>query len=87
MFSWNGTEEMRVKISYERQVNRSYMVLEGSCESPGFEEMMLRENEIRILLSFYTMEVDGVLRFVYEITGKQSLRDYITREGLDTKLF
>ena len=76
-----------MNISYERQINRSYMHLTGECESPGFEEMMLRDNDIRILLSFYTIETENKTRFVYEITGKQSLRDYISREGLNVELF
>ncbi len=72
-----------MEISYDRQVNRSYMILSGAHEEAGFEEKMLRENDIRILLSFYTIEVGGSLRFVYEITGKQSLRDHISREKPD----
>jgi len=69
-------------IHYERKANQSFMVVEGEPCDLGYEEMMLRQNEIKILLSFYTVEMNRRIQYWHDITGKQSLRDYLEREGL-----
>ena len=71
-----------MEIHYERKANQSFMVMEGKAVEQTYEEEMLRQNEIKILLSFYTIEMNRRIQYWYDITGKQSLRDYLEREGL-----
>lgn len=67
---------------YKRNHRESYMILEDRRYESDYEETMLRENRIRCLLSFHTMQKDDRVQFWYEITGKQSLRDYFEQEGV-----
>lgn len=72
-----------MEIQYQRELQKSYMILEGDPADVGYEEQMLRENEIRTLLAFYTVELNRRIQFWYDITGKKSLRDYTEQKGLD----
>ena len=60
-------------MTYKRNSNQSYMILEGEEGDSGYEETMLRENTVSSLLDFHTMEINSSLQFWYEITGKKSL--------------
>ncbi len=71
------------QISYQRSPQGSYMIIRGDPVDRGYEEQMLRENRVRMLLAFYTHEADRQLQIWYEITGKRSLADYVEQEGLD----
>lgn len=71
-----------MEISYKRTHRESYMVVEKEDGPVDYQERMLKENEIRSLLSFYTMQSDGKTQFWYDISGKQSLRDYVEKEGV-----
>ena len=67
---------------YKRSPERSFMILEGEPYEEKYEEKMLRENEVRTLLAFYTVEMDRRIQFWYDITGKRSLRDMVEQEGV-----
>ena len=76
-----------MELEYRRNLNRSYMVIEGKKEETedntwDYEKEMLRQNEITALLTFYTTEVNGSLQFWYDITGKRSLRDFIEQDRI-----
>ncbi len=58
------------------------MIIEGEYVDVGYEEKMLQENTIDVLLGFYTMEMNGYLQFWYDISGKKSLRDFFEQEGV-----
>lgn len=75
-----------MEIKYERKANQSFMVMEGEPCDLGYEEHMLRQNEVKILLSFYTIEINRHIEYWHDITGKQSLRDYLEREGLTPEI-
>lgn len=45
-----------MEISYKRTHKESYMIISTEEYVSDYEEQMLKENEIRSLLSFYTME-------------------------------
>lgn len=66
-----------MEIHYKRTHKDSYMVIEQDTYTSDYEEQMLKENQIRSLLSFYTMQINGKIQFWYDISGKQSLRDYL----------
>ena len=48
-------------ISYKRTQKDSYMIVTTKEYISDYEEKMLKENEIRVLLSFCTMEVNGAI--------------------------
>ncbi len=69
-----------MEIQYKKTHKESYMIIETDSYTSDYEEKMLRENEIRSLLSFYTMELNGKIEFWYDISGKQSLREYLEEQ-------
>ncbi len=66
-----------MNIWYKRQSNDSYMVLEGDDFVESYESIMIQQNQIKSILSYYTMEMDGKIQFWSKITGKESLKDYL----------
>ncbi len=74
---------MLMERMYQRNLNRSYMILEGSDVVENFEAKMLSQNKIAVLLSFYTVKADGRVQYWYDITGMRSLKDYVEQEGLE----
>lgn len=68
-----------MEVQYKRNFNESYLILEGEGRECAYEEQMMEKNQITSLLSFYTMEVNNRVQFWYDITGKESLKDYIQR--------
>ncbi|MEE3481700.1 MAG: DUF6382 domain-containing protein [Lachnospiraceae bacterium] len=75
-----------MQVSYVRNVKGSFMIVEGSGEAAAYEEQMLRENQVMVLLSFFTLCMDRKIQYWYEITGKTSFRDYVEQEGLSADL-
>ena len=64
-----------MEISFNRNVKGSFMVVEGAGEPSVHEEQMLRENQVMVLLSFFTLCMDKKSSTWYDITGKTSFRD------------
>jgi hypothetical protein len=77
-----GRGEISMEVQYKRNHRESYMILESESYQHNYEERMLKENQLRSLLSFYTMQIDGTTQFWYDITGLQSLQDYFDRENV-----
>ncbi len=71
-----------MNISYQRSPLKGYMVIRGEEKDIGYQEQMLQEHAIPFLLPFYAMAVNLELEVWYDITGKRSLRDMITQEGV-----
>ncbi|MCR4999547.1 MAG: FHA domain-containing protein [Lachnospiraceae bacterium] len=69
-----------MNITFKRDLSRSYMVVSGSMEPSTYEEGMLRNNDVFGLLSFHTTQVNGQIQYWYDITGKRSLKDYLSQE-------
>ena len=74
-----------MEVTYQRNVNRNYMILEGQAMEETYEESMLAENHIKALLSFYTIHANGKTQYWYDITGLHSLRDFVSQEGVEIK--
>ena len=72
-----------INISYTRSGGESNMVLEGAFELYLHEEKMIRNNKIDCLLDYYTVQLNGVNRFFYNISGKEALADFIETEELN----
>ena len=47
---------------------------------------MLRENQVTVLLTFFTICMNSKIQYWYDITGKTSFRDYVEEEGLSYDL-
>ena len=75
-----------MEISFKRNYNESYMVVEGKPEINAFEEKMLKNNQISCLLPFYTMQVNDISQYWYRITAKESLRDFLDHNALTLEL-
>ena len=71
-----------IDISYSRNNNESNMIIEGNVVSKPFEEKMIISNDINCLMEFYTLQVNGKTRYHYNISGKESLSDYLESEEL-----
>ena len=75
-----------MEVQYKRNYNESYMVIETEESCSDYEEQMTRQNEICCLLSFYTMEMNHRIQFWYQVTGKESLEEYLRREGISFEI-
>lgn len=76
-----------MEVSYRRRFHQSYMILEDSQEPEELCELtMLAHNKIPGLLAMETEIADGKVRYWYDITGKQSLADYLVRREADGRL-
>lgn len=76
-----------VNATYKRQLSQSYMILEGETETnSSYELEILSYNRITGFLPMETEVSDGVLRFWYDITGKQTFSDYLGRRQMDLQL-
>lgn len=63
-----------MKISYQREMKRNYLIVEAEQTEPiPFEQKMLEQNQIDGLLRFQVRKKDLDTRFFYEITSKQPL--------------
>lgn len=69
-----------MEISYKRNQMESYMVTKGDYVIPKYEERMLKENTINALLVFHVVQMDGKAELWHDISGKQSLSDYLEQE-------
>lgn len=76
-----------MEASYRRNFNQSYMILEGEgATEENCELSVLAYNRIPGLLPMETEIADGEIRFWYDITGRQTLRDYLERRQVDEGL-
>ena len=73
-------------ILYRRTAEGSFMVLEGHEVKSGFEEQMLKKNDVPHILPFYTLELNGSTQFWYNISGVRSFRDIVISEGVSLVL-
>lgn len=72
-----------MEIQYRRNFSESYMIVESPEGTALYEEQMVRKNEIPALLPFRRMEVNGKIQLWYDITGMDSLRERMRRQGVD----
>lgn len=70
----------KLEVSYNRNIKESYMIITGETQWDSYEKQMLLENQLLCLLEFYTVELNGEQQFWYDISGRESLKDYWERE-------
>lgn len=71
-----------MELSYKRETDKSFMIMEGEACDTGFEKKMIEENEVSVLLPFYIVGLNAAIQVWQDITGKRSLRDYVEQEGV-----
>lgn len=79
-----------MNIQYQRNLKNSYMVAVETGQRLNMDgqlaEKMIQRQKIHGLLYWVTMEHEGDLTFWYQITGLQSLSDWLSHHSLDHKL-
>ena len=80
-----------MNIQYQRNLKHSYMVVIEPGQPLNMDgqlaEKMMQRQHIPGLLHWVTMEHEGDMTFWYQITGLQSLSDWLSHHMLDYKLF
>ncbi len=63
-----------MNVTYRREMKHNYLIIEqDDSYMQGYEENMLKENQISGLLKFQLKQIDNRKYFYYEITSKQPL--------------
>lgn len=75
-----------MEIAYKRTIKQSFMVVTSDCLQADYQIEMCIRNRIPLLLEFEFVIADGMLQFWYDITGKQSLEEYLKSSTLNQKL-
>lgn len=76
-----------MEVDYKRHFSKSYMILMEEAEPEEVLELnILAYNRIPGLLPVETEIADGRIRFWYDITGKQTLSDYLKHKKIDFPL-
>ena len=79
-----------MNIQYQRNLKNSYMVVIEPGQPLNMDgqlaEKMMQRQKIPGLLHWVTMEHEGDMTFWYQITGLQSLSDWLSHHALDHKL-
>lgn len=76
------------KESYERRLKGNSLILteeDPVSDINEFEERMVTENEIRGLIPCHSVSINGVKKFSYDITSKQSLENLYEERELKEK--
>lgn len=71
-----------MEVTYRRNVGKSFMVISGICMQLDYQIEMCRRNRINPFLDFDAIVADGQLEYWYDITGKQSLKEYAKHKKL-----
>lgn len=80
-----------MNIQYQRNLKNSYMVVTEPGQPLNMDgqlaEKMMQRQQIPGLLRWVTMENEGDMTFWYQITGLQSLSDWLSHHPLNYALF
>lgn len=77
---------IEVEISYQRTIGQSLMVVKTEEIRLDYQIEMCRRNRLQTFLAFDTIVADGQVEFWYDITGMQSLAEYVRHEKLGSRL-
>lgn len=71
-----------MKVSYKREMNHNYLMIEQEQQESSYEARMLVSNAIEGLLKFRIKKVDHHCYFCYEITSRQPLSRLLESKSL-----
>lgn len=76
-----------MEVTYKRKFSQSYMIINEKERSHNIYELMVfTYNKVPELLPIETIITDGEISFWYDITGRQTLTDYLGRREVDLDL-
>ncbi len=68
-----------MEVTYRRNLHKSYMCIKGQEEiAEEYELKMLRAEHVPCLLEMEVTEADGEKSYLYDISGKQQIGDYLS---------
>ena len=68
-----------MEVTYRRNLYRSYMCIKGQEEiAEEYELKMLKAEHVPCLLEMEMTEADGEKSYLYDISGKQQIGDYLS---------
>ncbi len=76
-----------MEIKYKRQHNESFMIVDASGTNANYEEKMIEENNIGVLLPMKKSSINGALQYSYNISRKENLEDFLESHDLTLELF
>lgn len=75
-----------MEISYQKNITQSFLIVkENSCID--FEVEMITQNQIYRFLNLDVVRRDSKIEYWYDITGLQSIQDYLGNQKMEYKLF
>lgn len=77
---------MEEQITYERDLNHTYLVYEGVVIEQNYEMQMLLNNKIPGILPCSIRRVDGQTRLCYEISARQPLNSVFEKKKLNYEM-
>lgn len=75
-----------MELEYRRNLRQSFLIVTPNCPGIEYQTEMCRRNKIPGLLEMETVIADGKLQFWYDITGRQSLEEYLKDNKMDYEL-
>lgn len=77
-----------METTYKRSLHKSYMCIKGQEKAvEEYEIKILEREKIPGLLQMQTAVVDGEQNYLYEISGKQKIEDYLSGKKMGYKMF
>lgn len=77
-----------MEITYRRNLQKSYMcVKEQEKSAEEYELNMLEAEQVPYLLKMEIVETDGEISYLYDISGKQQIEDYLSGKKMDYEMF
>lgn len=75
-----------MEVEYRRTIKQSFMIITSERVLSDYRLEMCTRNRMEGLLEFETVVADGRLQFWYDITGKQSLEEYVKTNKIEEQL-
>lgn len=73
-----------MEVTYRKNLHKSYMCIHAGEEpAEEYELCMLEGRDIPYLLAMETVLADGQRQYLYDISGKQQLEDYLLGKKMD----
>ena len=86
-FSVNTSYKNCMKETLKRELSRTYLIIssEGVPYEETYEIEMILKNEPESILPLHVLRADGHIQLFYEVSAKQSLKDFIQRSKLSAE--
>lgn len=76
-----------MEVTYKRNLHKSYMCIKGQeTVREEYELVMLESQKIPCLLPMQISVVDGIQNYLYEISGKQQIGDYLSGKKINYEI-